>query len=146
MPNDVLIPMDESGPAENALEYALSAFPEASLTALHALDITAYSKYGGEMGLALLSEDLIDRQQRERASTVLAESVATADTEGRTLQTETREGDPATVIVNYAADEGMDHIVIGSHGRTGVKRLLLGSVAEAVVRRSSVPVTVVPEF
>jgi len=51
--------------------------------------------------------------------------------------------DIAGNIVKYAVDHGYDHVVIGSQGRTGVSRILLGSVAEAVVRHAHCPVTVV---
>jgi nucleotide-binding universal stress UspA family protein len=49
-------------------------------------------------------------------------------------------GDPATRIVELAEEEHCDLIVLGTHGRTGFKRLLMGSVAEAVVRRAKCPV------
>jgi universal stress protein A len=49
-------------------------------------------------------------------------------------------GDPASSIVRCAQDEGVELIVLGTHGRTGFMRLLMGSVAEAVVRRSPCPV------
>lgn len=49
-------------------------------------------------------------------------------------------GDPASEIVRLAEDEDVDLIVLGTHGRTGLKRLLMGSVAEAVVRRATCPV------
>jgi nucleotide-binding universal stress UspA family protein len=49
-------------------------------------------------------------------------------------------GDPATEIVRVADEEGVDLIIMGTHGRTGLKRLLMGSVAEAVVRRAKCPV------
>ncbi len=49
-------------------------------------------------------------------------------------------GDPATAIANLAQDEGVELIVMGTHGRTGLMRLLMGSVAEAVVRRAPCPV------
>lgn len=49
-------------------------------------------------------------------------------------------GDPAEAIVRFAADQGADLIVMGTHGRTGLRRLLMGSVAEAVVRRAPCPV------
>jgi nucleotide-binding universal stress UspA family protein len=52
-------------------------------------------------------------------------------------------GDPATEIVNYARDAGMDLIVMGTHGRTGLDRLLMGSVAEKVLRESACSVLVV---
>jgi nucleotide-binding universal stress UspA family protein len=51
-------------------------------------------------------------------------------------------GKPARAIVEYADDHDIDQIVMGSHGRSGVTRILLGSVAESVVRDSTVPVTV----
>ncbi len=53
------------------------------------------------------------------------------------------EGEPADAILAAAASEGADVIVIGSSGRSGVGRMLLGSVSDDVVRRSVVPVMVV---
>lgn len=53
------------------------------------------------------------------------------------------EGDPATEIARYAADHGTDVIVIGTHGRTGVDRLVMGSVAERVMREAPCSVLVV---
>ncbi len=49
-------------------------------------------------------------------------------------------GDPATEIVRLAEDNDVDMIVMGTHGRTGLRRILMGSVAEAVVRRAACPV------
>ena len=54
-------------------------------------------------------------------------------------------GDPAGEIVRLATDEGADMIVLGTHGRTGMARLLMGSVAEAIVRRAPCPVLVYRE-
>lgn len=53
------------------------------------------------------------------------------------------EGDPASEIARFAADEGIDVIVIGTHGRTGVDRLVMGSVAERVMREAPCSVLVV---
>jgi nucleotide-binding universal stress UspA family protein len=55
------------------------------------------------------------------------------------------EGHPATKLIRYAIEEKMDLIVMGSLGKTGLNRLLLGSVAENMVRHSKVPVLVVKE-
>lgn len=52
-------------------------------------------------------------------------------------------GPPAATIVSYAREQGHDLIVVGSHGRTGLSRWVLGSVAERVVQRASCPVMVV---
>lgn len=54
-------------------------------------------------------------------------------------------GDPAGAIVGLAEEENVDLIVMGTHGRTGFSRVLLGSVAEAVVRRASCPVLMVKQ-
>jgi universal stress protein A len=51
-------------------------------------------------------------------------------------------GDPADAIVTLAEDDDIDLIVLGSHGRTGITRLLMGSVAEAIVRKAHCPVLV----
>jgi nucleotide-binding universal stress UspA family protein len=53
------------------------------------------------------------------------------------------EGDPATEVINYATEAGSDLIVMGTHGRTGLERLLMGSVAEKVMRTAPCSVLVV---
>jgi nucleotide-binding universal stress UspA family protein len=55
-------------------------------------------------------------------------------------------GDPAGEVVRIAEDEGAEMIIIGTHGRTGMTRLLMGSVAEAIVRRAPCPVLVYREM
>ncbi|MGM0716649.1 MAG: universal stress protein [Halobacteriota archaeon] len=52
-------------------------------------------------------------------------------------------GDPKRIIVEYADEEGIDHIVLGSHGRTDEERPVFGSIAEIVARRAAVPVTLI---
>jgi nucleotide-binding universal stress UspA family protein len=54
-------------------------------------------------------------------------------------------GDPAVAIADLAKSDGVDLIVMGTHGRTGLRRLLMGSVAEAIVRRAPCPVFVLKE-
>ncbi len=80
--------------------------------------------------------------ERERAETVL-EFLEEALPDDVSVGTAVEAGDPARTIVRYADDHGVDGIVVGSHGREGVARYLLGSVAETVVRRAAVPVTVI---
>jgi len=55
-------------------------------------------------------------------------------------------GDPAGEVVRMAADENAEMIILGTHGRTGMTRLLMGSVAEAIVRRAPCPVLVYREM
>ena len=63
--------------------------------------------------------------------------------EGVNLETATLEGKPATEIVRFAAEKGIDLIVIGTQGKRGLERLLLGSVAESVIRTAPCRVLVV---
>lgn len=69
---------------------------------------------------------------------------ATEVAPGLPVETEVLSGVPARQILAYARRRGVDLIVMGTHGRTGVSRTLLGSVAEAVVRRAPCPVLTVP--
>jgi nucleotide-binding universal stress UspA family protein len=63
----------------------------------------------------------------------------------RKVRTIIREGDPGKNIVELAEQEGVDLVVIATHGRTGLKRFVFGSVAEKVVRHCPCPVLVIPE-
>jgi len=62
---------------------------------------------------------------------------------GLTVVTEIVEGNPHEEILNYVTEHGIDMIIMGTHGRTGLDRVVMGSVAERVVRRSPVPVLTV---
>ena len=55
-------------------------------------------------------------------------------------------GDPAEEILNYAQAEGIDLIIIGTHGRKGLERIIFGSVAERVLKKSPVPVLTVNPY
>ena len=83
---------------------------------------------------------------REGGRRVLAKAMAVADKEGiraKTLMRETPGGAAADLIVREARKQRADLIVLGTHGRRGLRRAVLGSDAEQVVRRSSVPVLLV---
>jgi nucleotide-binding universal stress UspA family protein len=133
----VLVPVDGSDPSDVALEYALDQFADAELLALNMIDpvdgATTWGPGSADDWLA---------SAKDRAEEVLADATDRADDAGRDLATDRTVGRPARTVVEYAEEHDVDHIVIGSHGREGISRVLLGSVAETVVRRSSVPVTV----
>lgn len=77
------------------------------------------------------------------AEELVTEAKKFGNRRGIALTTAIETGPPDRVIVDYVDKHNIDQIVIGSHGRSGISRVLLGSVAEKVVRRSSVPVTIV---
>ena len=134
----VLVPVDGSDPADAALEYALEGFEDDGIIALYVKDPVDGASALGPDGTG----DWMDAAEG-RAEAVLDAAVERAADAGREIVTDTVVGRPARAIVDYAADNDVDEIVVGSHGRDGVARVLLGSVAETVVRRAPVPVTVV---
>jgi nucleotide-binding universal stress UspA family protein len=139
MVDHVLVPMDDSPLARRALEFALESHPEAAVTVLYVVDYVEES-YGAEMLVG--PEELRDRATA-RADRILADARDLAVEYGARLTTVTAFGDPARTIVDYADDEAVDLVVMGSHGRSLVSRALIGDTAFPVVRRASVPVTLV---
>jgi nucleotide-binding universal stress UspA family protein len=134
----VLVPIDGSEGSQEAVDHAVSEFPDAEIVLLHVIDPVG-SGYDAESVVPGLSEEWY--ASHEETAEELFEKAR--ERTGREFETATEVGRPSREIVEYAESEGIDHVVMGSHGRSGMARLLLGSVAETVVRRSPVPVTVV---
>jgi len=89
-----------------------------------------------------VAEDWYDAAQ-ERATEIHTTATDLAAEHDIVLDTVTEVGKPAREILDYAADNGIDQIVMGSHGRAGLDRTFLGSVAETVTRRAQIPVTII---
>lgn len=141
MAKQVLVGYDGSPQAEAALEHAVAEHADATLVLLCVID-PSETGYSPTRALTSLSEEWYVEAKREAEET-LAAGRETAVEAGVDVETDTVVGTPANAIVEYAEDHDVDHVVTGSHGRSGVSRILLGSVAETVIRRSPVPVTVV---
>ena len=116
---NVLVPTDGSEGAEAATEHAIDLVTEVGGT-LHALHVTS----GGREKGSSPSDDVRDRGAAAGVEVVTA----------------TRSGRPHEAIAGYTAEAGIDVVVMGTHGRTGLRRYLLGSVTERTVRFSPVPV------
>lgn len=142
MARHILVPIDDSPQAHEAFEYAMREFPDATVTAITVLNPAEMSAGGAEMGTASYADQWMEIEE-EHAEDRFERTRALADEHGATIETETVLGQPARAIVDYAENHDIDQIVMGSHGRDGVSRVLLGSVAETIVRRSPCPVTVV---
>lgn len=142
MTPQILVAFDESSQAHEALRHSLSTYPDAEIHVLHVIDPTGWV-YGDAMG-GYYSEDAYE-QARESAEELMAEAEGIADEYSVEITPVTESGRPASTIVTYAEEAGIDHIVLGSHGRTGLARFLLGSVSETVARRSPVSVTIIRE-
>lgn len=144
MTRQVVVAIDDSGPATAALEHALRRFADSTITVLHVIDA---DESDGSIRQRVLSAeyDAHRNAAEETAETVLENARAYADEHGLTVTTATRYGRPARQITAYAEENDADRIVIGTHDRSGLSRLLLGSLSELVAQRSSVPVTTVSE-
>lgn len=139
----VLVAIDDSGPATAALEYALSRFSTADITVLHVLDIVDADDMRQRV-LATECDEQRDAAERT-AETVLRTARKYAEASGVQITTATTSGRPARQILAYAEENDIDRIVMGTHDRSGLARLLLGSLSDLVSGQSSVPVTSVPE-
>lgn len=136
MVSQVLVPMDDSEVAANALQYALDVHPDAEITVLHVVGAPS-SMMGRAAGLALAEN--IEEKATEYAEPVLDKAREIAAESDAEITTEVKVGHPARAILNSA--ESFDVIVMGPHGGKLVDRLVVGNVARTVFRRSPIPVT-----
>jgi nucleotide-binding universal stress UspA family protein len=143
MVDRLLVAYDESPQATAALSHALSNYPDAEVTVLHVTDPREWV-YVDDVGGGYYSDVAYERAQ-ESAEELLDDAAALAAEGDVEVEAATEVGRPVDTIVSYAEEGEFDHIVMGSHGRTGLSRFLLGSVAEAVARRSPVSVTIIRE-
>ena len=140
MYKNILIPTDGSEIAEQAVEHGirLAKALNAKVHGLYVIDISAFAGIPTEAvweSMRVLLE--------EEGKKALAKVEELSKQLGVEHELIIREGIPAEEIVNVAKEKGVDLIVMGTAGRTGLDRFLLGSVAEKVVRTSSCPVMVV---
>ena len=139
----LLVPIDFSEPSEAALDYARTVATQfgASLHLLHVTEDPYRAFYSAEVYVpeveGLREEILNDSVTR------LKGLLRTSDLTDLHAMAEAVIGTPASTITEYAAGRGIDLIVMGTHGRGGMSHLLLGSVAERVVRTAPCPVLTV---
>ena len=136
----VLLATELSAASSAATEEAfdLAARSQAELLIVSVIDPTALQLPGGRFRARI-------DQVRERRESAVQELVRRGRSRDLRVAFLIWEGDPADSILEAAAAEGVDVIVLGSHGRGPLGRLILGSVSEDVVRRARVPVIVVPK-
>jgi nucleotide-binding universal stress UspA family protein len=141
---NILVATDFSEPSEAALTYgrALARTFKATLHVLHIVERVSDVVYGAEAYAVAIPE--LQQELEDSARKQLEDLLVDNDPHPLT----TRQGlisssAPAAAIVDYAGKEGIDLIVTGTHGRGGVAHLLMGSVAERVVRTAPCPVLTV---
>jgi nucleotide-binding universal stress UspA family protein len=140
-PSHVLVPLDGSPLADDALEYALGTF-ECRVTVLNVVTpLDSSMSEGGVLG----ADASRQAEARERAEALVEGAEQVAESTGGTVDTMVETGDPADVILGVVESTDVDHVVMGGHGgaRNGLAQRLLGTVATRVVAEAPVTVTVV---
>src|SRR6266852_6941442 len=140
----ILLPTDFSGCANYALPYAatIARATGASIICLHVIEpvvpAVGYTGLTEPLPLADISDQLEDSAEKELPRLAASDEVADLNIEEVIVH-----GDAAAEIGRVANEREVDLIVISSHGRAGLGRIIFGSTAEAVVRHASCPVLVV---
>jgi nucleotide-binding universal stress UspA family protein len=137
----ILVPIDFSESAHNIIEWAahLASGSESKLVLFHAYHLPVEFQ---QLEGAYLPPDFWANVKSESQAS-LARHEAGLREKGHTVESVVREGYAATAIVDEATELGADLIVIGTHGLSGLKHMLLGSVAERVVQKAPCPVLTV---
>lgn len=138
MTQTILVPHDGSEEADEALRYAMKQFPDDDLVLFHVVEPFA------DHVAAATEDDPGDWEaEADELANEVFDRIRSRVGDAAPFRTEWSYGRPKHEIVHFAEENDVDQIVIGSHGRDGVSRILLGSIAEVVCRRAPVPVTVV---
>jgi nucleotide-binding universal stress UspA family protein len=139
----ILVPTDFSEASEAALDYAkgLATAFGASIHVIHVTEDLLAHAWSAEVYVASMPNlrEEIEKEARERLAAMLTD----AERERFHVTTEVIAGNPFLEIVRYAKANAIDIIVIGTHGRGPIAHMLLGSVAERVVRKAQCPVVTV---
>ena len=142
----ILLPTDFSPCADQALDHALflAAKYRASLHMLHAIVLHAQDPHSPTAHFVDIAE--IHQRLRDLARIEMKTAIRSRGASLPSIRMRQRRGfSSAEVILDYASEEDVDLLVMGTHGRRGLGHLLLGSVAEEVVRRAPCPVLTIRE-
>ncbi|MFC6836749.1 universal stress protein [Halomarina ordinaria] len=143
----ILVPTDGSDVAENAVDHAmdLARRYDATVHALYVVDVDAMEVSLGTEQIDRLRAGRFNEMDevRERAEAATGYIAEAGDEFGVDVVEHVASGVPHRVVAKYAGNHDIDLVVMGSHGRSGVRRALLGSVTERVLRSTHVPVLVV---
>lgn len=139
-PLNVLVPTDGSANAAHAIDYALRLAQCGLVSDVHLVTAqppvdSAVSTFVGKKAVAGYHFD--------EGMKALAPAKAKLEAANIRHQIHIGVGQPADVITGFCHELGCDVIIVGSHGRTGAAAVILGSVAQAVIAKSKVPVTLV---
>jgi nucleotide-binding universal stress UspA family protein len=142
----IMVATDGSDVSLHAAEAAvnLAKIAGAGVTAIYVLDMPRLNQLHGYTSFPGLKDKLLElmRKEGEKATAEIEQMALDAGVDYDKILAE---GNPAEEIIRLSLERGMDLLIMGSIGRSGLAKMLLGSVAEKVVRQSLVPVLLVPD-
>jgi nucleotide-binding universal stress UspA family protein len=136
----VLLPVDGKDHAQQAYELARELFPDGTFVLLHVIN-PADASFSIDGTMPNFPDEWYE-QQKSHAEAAFETLETQAQEDGIETESIVELGKPVRKILDTIEAEDIDHVVMGSHGRQGVSRILLGSTAESVTRCSSAPVTI----
>jgi nucleotide-binding universal stress UspA family protein len=136
-----LVPVDGSEHSDRAVEHVVRLYQSEGRMEVHVLNVQIPVDSGHAR--MFVSHEDIDAYYREEGQAALASARRILDGAGVPHTDHLAIGHVAQTIAEFARQKGMDKVVIGTHGRSALTHLLLGSVATDVVRECQVPVTLV---
>ena len=138
MEEKILVGLDGSKGGWNAFDYAISDAQKKNIDKITAIHFTPDRANEGKNKK---SEVLREAEYRAKNQEIEIETVNPAA--WKEITPMESKWEPSTAIVKYAEENNFNHIIVGSKGRSGISRILLGSVAEGIVRKAHCIVTVV---
>ena len=145
MQKNILIATDGSETSMQAADIAVSIGKKAGamVTAVYVVDVHRLAQLPGYAAMPGIKDNLMELMLKE-GSEALEEIGDKARDAGVAYERAVAEGDPGEELLKLCRDKGFDLIVLGTMGKSGLTKFLLGSVAEKVVRHAHIPVLVVP--
>lgn len=128
----ITIATDFSPPSRTAFDCALAFFPNCDTTVLHAYEVALHGLFEFDRMTGPVAEKH-EREMTQHVGASLRSFVEQARASGTELSPVSAIGDPRVILPNHAEQNGIDLVVVGTHGRTGVRRAVLGSVAERLI-------------
>ena len=149
MYNKIMVPLDGSDLAECVMPHVEAITTGCKITSVvfvrvvNPIHLPASVPARGDFGFSENERRELEEQHKQTAETYLKQSVENTRLEGAVLGYEVLEGKVADTLAHWAEKNGVDLIVIASHGRSGVSRWVMGSVADRVLRSACVPVLMI---
>ena len=149
MYNKIMVPLDGSQLAECVMPHVEAITTGCKITnvvfvrVVNPVQLPASVPARGDFGFSEKERRELEEQRKQTADAYLKKIVESTRLEGAVLSHEVLEGKVADTLAHWAEKNGVDLIVIASHGRSGVSRWVMGSVADRVLRSACVPVLMV---